>query len=818
MDKNEPQAAAAENPDPDLSQPTLHPALDLSSLNPAQREAVLTTEGPLLVLAGAGSGKTRVLTYRIAHLVRDRGVSPYQILAITFTNKAAAEMRNRLSQLLPGRQRGMWVGTFHAICVRLLRAHANLLGFSPGFSIYDEYDSRRLLKEVCEELGVEVGKNSPQNLREIISRAKNELVGASEFAEAASGESLRNVARVYTRLAARLRASDAMDFDDLLFYAWQLLADNPDVLSLYRQRFRYILIDEYQDTNKAQYELAALLAAGHRNLMAVGDDDQSIYSWRGADLRNILEFEHDYPEATVVKLEQNYRSTARILQAANAVIAKNSRRKPKQLFTEGETGQKIDIYLAGDERDEGRFIAGEIESLFRRGRSYSDCAVFYRTNAQSRVLEDMLIRAGLPYRIVGGTRFFDRAEIRDVMAYLKLVVNAADDIAAKRVVNVPTRGIGAKSVAAIEAIAASEQVSFLEACELALASDELGNKAKTSLAAFVQLLKDARHYRGDLRNIVEMIVERSGYIEALASSTGDDRYSRIENIMEFYSVAAEFDSSYEADEDGDENEAFGDAGGGAAAGGTDAGEGEAAGGADAGGGEPADVQLIRFMEWLALRSDLDNLKEGDEFVTLMTVHSAKGLEFPVVFIAGMEDGLFPHYASIEQEAGLEEERRLAYVAITRARELLYMTHTQSRSIFGSVTINAPSMFLDDIPAECVRLIGVGSTGMQGVGWEKRGSRRGIYGSGTDYETSGHVYGSGQPSSSADADSGLGKRASSKKTRAAEESFAAGDIIDHRVFGRGTVQSVEGDTMIVHFERLQQTKKLAYGIAPIVKLE
>ena len=791
-------------------------SLDLASLNDKQEAAVCCTEGPLLVLAGAGSGKTRVLTYRIAHLIEDLNVSPYQILAITFTNKAAAEMRERLGRLLSFGTRGMWVATFHAMCVRLLRADADRLGYSRDFTIYDDDDSRRLFKEIFSDLNIDTRQYPIPAMRERISKAKNELVLADEFEALASNGYERLVARVYLSLQERLKDSNAMDFDDLLINAWILLDRNPKILKAYQQRFLYLHIDEYQDTNAAQYAISQLLAREHRNIMVVGDDDQSIYSWRGADIRNILEFERDYPEATVVKLEQNYRSTQTILQAANAVISNNKQRKHKQLFTLGGKGEKLALYQASDERDEGRWIASEIEHLIKSGRSYSDCALFYRTNAQSRVLEDMLLRAGIPYRIVGGHRFFDRAEIRDLMAYLKLIVNPSDEISAKRIINVPKRGIGKTTTGKIEDIAQKKQVSFLEAAELATLEADISKKTSESLMRFVQLVKDARHYRGGLRDIVEMVVEKSGLIETLLLEKQDENQARIENIQEFFGVAQEFEESQYDDED-----EFAETSGSAEVGEPEEAE-EAAGdtaqnvnntevGAEQNEEADASQLLIRFTEWLSLRSDLDSLIASEDYLTLMTIHSAKGLEFPVVFIAGMEESLFPHIASSANAIGLEEERRLAYVAITRARELLYLTHAQVRNLFGTVQNNPHSRFIDEIPEDCLQLKGIGSAGYSGLGWEKRGDRHGIFGSGQSgsYE-SGRVYGSG------DDERRRAKQAELKRERESK-AFAIGDEVDHKTFGRGVVTDIEGDVLSICFTKSGETKKLLKGYAPIVNI-
>lgn len=465
--------------------------IDLDTLNGPQREAVLCTEGPLLVLAGAGSGKTRVLTHRIAHLVEDLNVAPWQIMAITFTNKAAAEMRERLQSLIGGGARGMWVSTFHSMCVRILRTDCERVGFAKGFTIYDDSDSKRLVEQIMDELNIDKKRYPIPALRNRISQAKNDLQVAEVFAEKTSDQVGQVAARVYTRLQERLRQLNAFDFDDLLLYTWLLLKNHPDVLAAYQNRFRYLMVDEYQDTNHAQYVLTQLLAAAHKNIMVVGDDDQSIYSWRGADLRNILDFEKDYPEARVVKLEENYRSMGNILAAANAVIANNLTRKPKKLFTSKPAGDKISVYSATDERDEGRWIASEIEHQHGEGMSYNQIAVFYRTNAQSRMLEDMLMRAGVPYRLIGGTRFFDRAEIRDVMAYLNLVVNPANDVAAHRVINVPKRGIGKTTVEHIDYVARETGITFLQAAELCIADDQIRSATRKAIAEFVALIHEA---------------------------------------------------------------------------------------------------------------------------------------------------------------------------------------------------------------------------------------------------------------------------------------------------------------------------------------
>ena len=888
------------------------PLVDIDTLNPAQREAVLTTEGPLLVLAGAGSGKTRVLTFRIARMIGDLGIRPWQILAITFTNKAAAEMRERLSAMLPdGGMRGMWVCTFHAMCVRILREDADLLGYTGQFTIYDDDDSRRMVREIMTQLAIEQKQYPINMIRSKISTAKNAMIGPEEFIEKASSPQEQKAGQVYLELERRLRAANAMDFDDLLVRTLELLRTRPEVLEKYQERFRYISVDEYQDTNHVQYEIANLLAAKYQNLMVVGDDDQSIYSWRGADISNILDFEKDFKQAKVVKLEQNYRSTGHILAAANAVVRNNSQRKDKRLFTDLGDGEKIQAYQASDERDEGRWIASEIEKLHVGGMSYDDMAVFYRTNAQSRILEDMFLRAGVPYKIVGGTRFFDRAEIRDVMAYLKMIVNPADEMSVKRVINTPRRGIGSTSIGRIEDLARQNACSFFQACEIATAETGLFSaKVRNALGDFVNIVREGRRMDGELKDVVEMIVDKSGLVQAFRAEATMEAESRAENIQEFLGVAAEFEETHE-DIEGtleslEELRAAGVAGvpvaapagaTGVAAGiaGTpadtmDAAMASAAGALGAAFASPAmatapaapsvaaiaaaEIErtygplackaLPALLEWLALRSDLDALAGDTHAITMMTVHSAKGLEFPAVFVAGMEESIFPHVAgwTDDDPAKLEEERRLAYVAITRARKRLFLTYAATRRTYGSTQANPRSRFVNEIPAEHIEFSGIGSSGFSGTGWEKRGDRRGTFGSGQGSDMyGGRVFGSftrstpgtqrrtsispdagrvGTGSASAfDEGSGAGAGRSRstfgsgaprpKKTNvsatverkvdaaAAATTFAAGDRVSHKTFGPGTVISAAGDMIEVQFERNGQTKKLMKGFAPIVKL-
>ena len=911
------------------------PLVDIDSLNPAQREAVLTTEGPLLVLAGAGSGKTRVLTFRIAHMLGDLGVKPWQVLAITFTNKAAAEMRERLAALIPSGTRGMWVCTFHAMCVRMLREDADLLGYTGQFTIYDDDDSKRMVRDIMQALGIEQKQFPINMIRSKISSAKNAMIGPEDMLKSADSPNDKKAAQVYLELERRLRAANAMDFDDLLVRALELLRTRPEVLDKYQERFRYISVDEYQDTNHVQYEIANLLAAKYQNLMVVGDDDQSIYSWRGADITNILDFEKDFKNCKTVKLEQNYRSTGHILSAANAVVRHNSQRKEKRLFTAEGDGEKIQAFQASDERDEGRWIAGEIEKLHAKGTSYDDIAVFYRTNAQSRILEDMFLRAGVPYKIVGGTRFFDRAEIRDVMAYLKMIVNPADEMSVKRVINTPRRGIGSTSIQKIEQLARDNRCSFFQACEIACAETGMFSaKVRNGLSSFVSLVREGRRMDGELKDVVEMIVDKTGLLQAFRAEGTMESESRAENIQEFLGVAAEFEETHE-DIEGtleslEELRAAGvaDVPAGAepepvvvSAPAPEPGPSapvssfEALVGArDAAGSNPLDSlaapalspqdalaaaiagnayaaptqlpagavhadeieraygpltckALPALMEWLALRSDLDSLAGETHAITMMTIHSAKGLEFPAVFVAGMEEGIFPHvhdFGGSDDPGKLEEERRLAYVAITRARKRLFLTYAATRRTYGSTSANPRSRFLNEIPFEDIEFSGIGSAGFEGTGWEKRGDRHGTFGSGMGSDMyGGKVFGShtrstggsgsrggssfddffggssygterhrgvspdaGRVASTFGSGAPRAKKPSSKVSptverkvdrASASQDFAAGDTVSHKTFGTGTVISVAGDMIEVQFEKTGQTKKLMKGFAPIVKL-
>lgn len=832
-------------------------ALDLSLLNDEQREAVLCTEGPLLVLAGAGSGKTRVLTHRIAYLVEEKGIAPWQILAITFTNKAAKEMRERVAALLGGRTRGMWVSTFHAMCVRILRDDADKIGYDKNFSIYDTDDLKRLVKPIMIELDADPRQISPAVLLSQISQAKNALMSPADVHKKYEGTNSRGelIADVYERLERRLKNLSAMDFDDLLLKCHELFSKYPEVLESYQERFRYILVDEYQDTNAVQYALTNMLARKYKNLMVVGDDDQSIYSWRGADISNILSFKKDYPDAHLVKLEQNYRSTGHILSAANAVVSHNARREKKALYTKAGAGAKVEVFQAQDDRDEGRWIGAEIEKLHDNGTAFGDMAVFYRTNAQSRILEDMLLRAGVPYKIVGGTRFFDRAEIRDVMAYLKAIVNPRDDVSVMRIINVPRRGIGQTSIEKIQAYAQAHNCSFFQACEVATSVESdvaLTSRIRAQLDSFVNLIKEEARERGSLEQIVSSIIEKTHLIEAHLSEHSVDGESRAENVREFVSVAAEFEASHDdmhevleslsdlkkagvidtAQAQDSASDADADAASGAAAASNpastfalDAAEALASAPSPAPSAPEAardldapSEKLEAFIEWLSLRSDLDTLMGESSAVTLMTVHAAKGLEFPIVFVAGMEDGIFPHTGFEKSDCNIEEERRLAYVAITRARKKLFLTHARVRHVFGTVVANPKSRFLDEIKDEDLHLIGAGSDGFTGVGWEKRGDRHATFGSGRAQEVyGGHIFGSATRSSNTRHSSSMSSFSAPTAPTSADTNFVPGDRVMHKIFGKGIVKHATTDTVEVYFEKSGKVKKLLKGFAPLTRI-
>ena len=636
----------------------------LEGLNPAQAAAVTHPGGPLLIVAGAGSGKTRVLTHRIAWLISELRLSPFEILAITFTNKAAEEMRERVAALVGPVARRMWVSTFHSACVRILRRDAARLGYRSNFTIYDQADAVRLTSYVVRDLGLDAKKFQPRAMHAYISAAKNELVDFESYSARARTIMERRVGDVYREYQQRLLAANAMDFDDLLLVTVNLFQACPDVLEHYRQRFRHVLVDEYQDTNRAQNELVLLLTGQHRQVTVVGDSDQSVYGWRGADIRNILQFEDAFPDATIVVLEQNYRSTQVVLDAANAVIANNSMRKPKALWTEQVGGELVVRYHAEDEHDEGAWLADEVVRLHRApsgrgdgGHEWGDVAVFYRTNAQSRAVEEELVRRDVPYKVVGGTRFYDRREVKDMLAYLRAVDNPEDEVSFKRIVNVPKRGVGDTSVARLDKWAKDHDVPFADAVASAEEAGVTG-KALGGLRDLVQLLGQLRAEAADLGpgGLLGAIADRTGYLAELLADHSVEGAGRVENVEELMGAAREAED------------------------------------------------LASFLEQVSLVADTDEVDGDPSKVTLMTLHTAKGLEYPVVFLIGMEEGVFPHLRSLGEPDEMEEERRLAYVGITRARERLYLSHAWCRSLWGQTQYNPPSRFLSEIPELLVRQV------------------------------------------------------------------------------------------------------------------
>jgi DNA helicase-2/ATP-dependent DNA helicase PcrA len=736
----------------------------LAGLNPAQHDAVTHPDGPVLVIAGAGSGKTRVLTHRIAWLVREQQVSPFAILAITFTNKAADEMKQRVARLVGPVAHKMWVSTFHSACVRILRRDGGRLGYPSSFTIYDQSDAVRLCGYVIRDLGLDPKRFPPRSTHATISSLKNDGQTVHDYAERARLPMEKRVADIFREYQARLHKAGAMDFDDLLVNAVELFRRCPDVLSQYQQRFRYVLVDEYQDTNRVQNELVLQLTGGHRNAFVVGDSDQSIYQFRGADVRNILEFEQAYPDASVVLLEQNYRSTQTILDAANAVIAHNTTRKPKELWTDQGDGARIQKFHAEDESDEAQWVAHEIARLHDSGdHRWGDVAVFYRTNAQSRVLEEYLVRVGIPYRVIGGTRFYDRREIKDALAYLHAVVNPADEVNVKRVLNVPKRGVGDSTVAKLDAWAREHGTTFIEALRHI---DEAGVRgpALKGAAAFVSLLDEVQPFvAGGPGTLLEEVLERSGYLDELRDEKSIEAEGRLENLSELVGTARGYDT------------------------------------------------IDEFLEQTSLVADTDDLDPDDTTVTLMTLHSAKGLEFPVVFLLGLEEGVFPHLRSIGEPEQIEEERRLAYVGITRAQRRLYITHAWARMLHGSTMYNPPSRFLDEIPATLVedapgsRRAGAGRRSSSD-GWGSGGWGSGGWDSGydrdrrraSDDDTDGVVYGRGgrEPSSTVNANREemveAAMRAKGVTTSGAETmGLRVGDDVRHVKWGEGVIIDLKG---------------------------
>jgi DNA helicase-2/ATP-dependent DNA helicase PcrA len=708
----------------------------LDGLNPVQLEAVQHTEGPVLIVAGAGSGKTRILTYRIAYLIREKSVPPGAILAITFTNKAAQEMADRVEALVGSRlARSMWVLTFHSACARILRREHARIGLPSTFTIYDEADSERVVKMCLSDLNVDVKRFPPRAVGAAIERAKENLISARELGERAANWYERTVAEVYAAYEQRLLAAGAVDFDDLILRTVRLFREQPEVLEHYQQRFRYILIDEYQDTNRAQYHLVNILASKHRNICVVGDADQGIYSWRGATIQNLLDFEHDYPDARQFILDQNYRSTRTILEVANALIDHNVQRKPKNLWTDAGGGHPVVRYRADDEHEEAGFVAREVERLVEAGEhAYRDVAVFYRTNAQSRVLEDIFMKTGIPYRVVGGVRFYERREIKDVMAYLRALVNPQDTVSVRRVINTPKRGIGEQTVSVLEGFAREEGITLLDACRRADRVASLSPRALGAIRSFVEVMEGLKGKLAEGASparMIEAAFTDSGYYAELDAERTVEAESRKENLRELVGVGAEFEARFPG------------------------------------------AGLPEFLEQVALVTEQDEYDESASAVSLMTMHNAKGLEFEVVFIVGMEDGVFPHYRSMTDTAELEEERRLAYVGITRARRRLYLTHAWSRSLFGASSYNPPSRFLGEVPPDLIEEV----------------------------------------------EGGRVERAATVTTAPVPE-VSAGDTVLHERFGEGVVLSVSGrghDTEVVVIFEDEGEKRLLLAYAPLKKV-
>lgn len=639
----------------------------LKDLNPAQREAVQHTEGPLLLLAGAGSGKTRVITYRIAYLIQEIGINPWDFLAITFTNKAASEMKERLQKLIGEYPGQLWVSTFHSSCVRILRRHIDRLGFKNNFVIYDTSDKNVVIKDCLKELDLDPKKNSPKAIGGTISNAKNKLQDPREFRKHIFDYYHEIVSQVYSIYQEKMRQNNALDFDDLIMLTVELFKNNEDILNFYQDKFKYILIDEYQDTNHAQYTLVNLLAAKHRNICVVGDPDQGIYGWRGADIQNILDFEHDYPDARVIKLEQNYRSTKNILKAANKVIEQNTDRKKKELWTDKEEGELIKTYFGDNEHSEARYVVEEIVRLKEREKyGYKDVAVLYRTHAQSRVLEEEFLKANVPYEVLGGTKFYDRKEIKDILAYLRLLSNPDDDVSLSRIINVPKRSIGERTVERLQEYAAENLISAYVALDQVENISTLGSRARSSLQKFKSLMDSFKERMNDLTvtDLTSIVMEETGYLQSLKEENTPEARARIENLQEFISVTMEYDR------------------------------------------KNPEGNLTEFLAEISLITDIDQHQEDADKVLLMTLHTAKGLEFPVVFLCGMEEMIFPHANSMNDENELQEERRLCYVGMTRAMERLYMTYAWQRTIYGDTRHNPPSRFLDEIPEDLMEKVGV----------------------------------------------------------------------------------------------------------------
>ena len=744
--------------------------MNLDHLNPEQRKAATHVDGPLLILAGAGSGKTATMTHRIAYLI-EQGVSPYQILAVTFTNKAAGEMRERVEKLV-GRCPGMWIMTFHAMSLRILREHCERIGYQHNFVVYDTIDQKTLIKTIMKEQNIDAKLYPQAYLSAAISKQKEHDVSPREYLET-EADNFRSkvIGSVYRAYQEQLKRNNAMDFDDLLVNALHVLRDNPDILADYQHRFRYILVDEYQDTNHIQYEIIRLLAKARQNLCVVGDDDQCIYQWRGADISNILNFEKDFPQARVIKLEQNYRSYGNILAAAHSVIRNNRGRKAKKLWTDKEAGDKIVYRRCDSDKEEAYYIAQEIDLLKNGQRTYDDFAILYRTNAQSRLFEDALKRRGIPYQILSGFSFYERKETKDMICYMRLVVNPADDLALKRVINEPKRGIGAVTLGKLEALAHIHGLSLLDILSQDEISYSLPAKAQKAVGEMVRIIRLCAQEKENLRvsDIYDQLLVKSGYLKALEAENTQEAASRIENLMDFKSFIYDYEKEKE---DTDEKST-----------------------------------LEEFLEKVATNGDADKLEEGTGKVTLMTMHSAKGLEFPIVFLPGMEDGLFPGHRALDNENGMEEERRLCYVGMTRAREKLFLTGASYRVLYGHGEYTRESTFLRELDkslldeaGDTVFTAGRRTNNFLGV---DTGSPDGFS------EPAFRPYPAYDPLKYA-------RQAVRENTRSAGRSFTAGERVRHGKFGEGMVLEVDDKTVTVIFDSVGR-KKLAKDIAPIEKL-
>ncbi len=730
----------------------------LSKLNKQQREAAMYTEGPLLILAGAGSGKTSTMTHRIAYMIEELHINPYQILAVTFTNKAAGEMRDRVEALV-GEGLNMWILTFHSACLRILRKHAEVLGYGTDFAVYDPTDQKTVVKNIIKELGLDPKKFKPAYFLGAISKCKEQKISPAEY-QLENGDDYKEkcIYEVYFRYEKTLKKNNAMDFDDLLLNAVRLFEKDEAVLLEYQNRFRYIMVDEYQDTNMLQYQFVKMLAEAHDNICVVGDDDQCIYQWRGADIRNILEFEKDFKNAKVIKLEQNYRSTSNILDAAHSVIAHNRGRKPKKLWTEHEAGNKITYFRAENERDEAYFVAAEINRIKTIDRKYSDFAILYRTNAQSRTFEEALSNRGIPYRVLGGLRYYDRKEIKDMLCYMRLVQNHADDLALTRIINEPKRGIGGKTLEKLTALASVRQESLFETLLDEEVVSSFSAKASANIEKLAELIAMLSIEQSNMRisDLYDELLVKTGYLKDLEDQNTLEAESRIENLMEFKSVIYDYEKN-------DPN-----------------------------------ITLPEFMERIALLAEVDNHDADENAVVLMTMHSAKGLEFPFVFLPGLEDGLFPGWRAFDREDGLEEERRLCYVGITRAKERLWLTSAEMRTMYGKTDYTRESQFLREMDKKLLEGDAVFEK-------KRKDPAEGAFSDGISREKPFQPFDQLK----------YARQQTKRKVEALSGSFLPGDRVSHPKFGEGTVQAADARTVTVAFA--DGTKKLAIGFAPIKKI-